>query len=98
MFKKKSTFGQSYQPIRVPPLTFSLKFDKQKQQIMNTIIINEKPECAGNRIEEHSDLPCQTENIVLPSNKEDHIADETYLNVNNCSVLLRVTCLNLGKK
>jgi len=46
---------------------------------MNTIIINEKPECAGNRIEEHSDLPCQTENIVLPSNTaEAHIADETY--------------------
>lgn len=65
---------------------------------MNTIIINEKPECAGNRIEEHSDLPCQTENIVLPSNKEVHIADETYLNVNNCSALLRVPCLNLGKK
>lgn len=65
---------------------------------MNTIIINEKPECAGNRIEGHSDLPCQTENIVLPSNTEIHIADETYLNVNNCSVLLRVTCLNLGKK
>lgn len=65
---------------------------------MNTIIINEKPECAGNGIEEHSELPYQTENIVLPSNKEVHIADETYLNVNNCSVLLRVTCLNLGKK
>jgi len=44
---------------------------------MNTIIINEKPECAGNRIEEHSDLPCQTENIVLPSNTAE-AADETY--------------------
>ena len=64
-----------------PPQRFPWNLIKQKEQIMDTIIINEKPEYAGNRIEEHSDLPCQTEKIVLASNTEVHmIADETYLN------------------
>ena len=43
---------------------------------MNTIIINEKTECAGTRSEEHLNELCQTENIVLPSNTEVGILDE----------------------
>lgn len=43
---------------------------------MNTIIINEKPKCAGTRSEEHLNPLCQTENIALPSNTEVGILDE----------------------
>lgn len=43
---------------------------------MNTIIINEKPKCAGTRSEEHLNPLCQTENILLPSNTEVGILDK----------------------